>query len=207
MTRRALYIALEGGEAAGKSTQAARLADSLGAVLTREPGGTDLGRSIRSLVLDGARCDVRTEALLMAADRAEHLATVVRPALGAGRDVVTDRSSASFWAYQGWGRELGFDAVHAVDTFATLGLEPDVFVLLEVAMSVQRERRPGALDRMERESVAFHERVAAGFRELAASDPRRWCVIDGSASPDAVAEQIAAAVERVRRGDAAASGR
>ncbi len=203
--RRGLFIALEGGEAAGKSTQARTLADALGAVLTREPGGTVVGAAIRALVLDGAECQPMTEALLMAADRAEHLATVVRPSLDAGRDVVTDRSSGSFWAYQGWGRELGFDLVHRLDQLATGGLEPDLFVLLDVAVAQRQTRREGAADRLERESVLFHERVEAGFRELARRDPRRWCVVDGSAEEAEVARVIANAVARVRAGGSASA--
>ena len=201
---RALFVALEGGEAAGKSTQAAMLAETLGAVLTREPGGTALGRAIRALVLDGGDCDVRTEALLMAADRAEHLATVVRPALRDGRDVVTDRSSGSFWAYQGWGRSLGLDIAREIDRFATQGLEPDVFVLLDASASVRRARREAASDRMERESVEFHERVAEGFRCLAAADPARWCVVDGTGAAAEIHTRVLAAVARVRSGEPAA---
>jgi dTMP kinase len=191
------WVAFEGGEGSGKSTQAARLANEVDAVLTREPGGTALGRSLRALLLDGDGIDARTEALLMAADRAQHVAEVVRPALAAGRPVVSDRSAYSSLAYQGVGRGLGVAQVRALCDWATDGLWPDVVVLLEVTPSVSAARREGEQpDRMESAGDDFHARVAAGFRALAEAEPSRWLVVDGSGSVDEVTSRVRAALDR-----------
>lgn len=185
-------IALEGGEASGKSTQAALLAARLGAVLTREPGGTEVGERLRALLLDpDVEVQPRTEALLMAAARAEHVAVVVRPALEAGRHVVTDRYVGSSLAYQGFGRGLDVDEVAALSAFATAGLAADVNVLLDVAA----RRRDRAPDRLEAAGAAFHERVLDGFASLVAADPGRWVVIDGAGTVEEVAVRVAVAVE------------
>jgi dTMP kinase len=126
------FIAFEGGEGTGKSTQARRLAERLGARLTREPGGTPAGDRIRALLLDPStgELDARAEALLLAADRAQHVATVIRPALDAGEDVVTDRYEGSSLAYQGHGRGLPLEEVLRISGWATGGLRPDLVVLL-----------------------------------------------------------------------------
>ena len=186
------FIALEGGEGSGKSTQARLLAEALGAALTHEPGGTEIGRIIRGIVLDPATVglDARAEALLMLADRAQHVATVIRPALEGGRAVVTDRFSGSTLAYQGYGRGLDVDALAATSRWASGGLEPDVIVLLDVAVG----RMAGVPDRMESEEAAFHVRVVEGYRALAAADPDRWVVIDGSGTVDEVAALVLKAV-------------
>jgi dTMP kinase len=192
------YIAFEGGEACGKSTQAARLAARLDAVLTREPGATAVGASIRALLLDPATAalDDRAEALLMAADRAQHMAEVVRPALDAGRDVVTDRSAHSSLAYQGFGRALPLDDLRWLSTWATGDRWPDLVVLLDVPADVAARRIGAAPDRIEAAGDEFHRRVAEGFRSLAAADPDRWAVIDGSADPDAVEAAVGEAMMR-----------
>lgn len=184
-------IAFEGGEACGKSTQAALLASRLGAVLTREPGGTPLGERVRSLLLDpasGALSD-RAEALLMAAARAQHVAEVVAPALAAGRTVVTDRYAHSSLAYQGYGRGLDLDEVRRLSEWATGGRWPDLVVLLDLD-AAEAESRRGRPDRFEAESAAFHRRVEAGFRSLAAADPARWRVVDGSGPVEQVAARV-----------------
>ena len=189
----ARFIALEGGEAAGKSTQAERLAARIGALRTREPGGTPLGAAIRQLFLDPAtgELDPRTEALLMGADRAQHVATVVRPALAAGRHVVTDRYLYSSIAYQAHGRGLDPAGVERLNRWATDDLLPDLVVLLDVPVEVARARvAHQAPDRLESEAVAFHERVRAGFRSQAAADPDRWIVVDGTAHPDEIEAAI-----------------
>jgi len=193
---RGRLIAFEGGEACGKSTQAARLATRLGAVLTREPGGTAIGERARDLLLDPAvvGLDPRAEALLMAAARAQHVAEVVRPALDAGQDVVTDRYAHSSLAYQGYGRGLPVDDLRQLSTWATGGMWPDVVVLLDVSDEVARSRSAFA-DRFEGEGGGFHERVAVGFRELAAAEPDVWVVVDGVGSVDEVAERVWAAVQ------------
>jgi dTMP kinase len=190
------FIALEGGDGCGKSTQARLLAEALGALLTREPGGTPAGERMRDIVLDPATgtMDDRAEVLLIAAARADHVAQVVRPALDAGRDVVTDRYVSSSLVYQGHGRLLPVDEVAAVNAWATGGLTPDLTVLLEVPAAVAAARVGSDLDRFEGEGDGFHERVAAGYRALAAADPAGWVVVDGSGTVDEVAARVLAAV-------------
>ena len=184
-------IAFEGGEAVGKSTQAALLAARLGAVLTREPGGTAVGERVRAVLLDPSVADLdpRAEALLLAAARAQHVAEVVGPALAAGREVVTDRFSHSSLAYQGFGRGLPLDEVRRLSEWATGGRWPDVVVLLDLPPE-EAESRRGPPDRFEAESREFHLRVEAGFRTLAADEPERWRVVDASGSVEAVAARV-----------------
>lgn len=189
-----LLIAFEGGEARGKSTQARLLADRLGAVLTREPGGTAMGERVRALLLEHGSggsdiVDARAEALLMAAARAQHVAEVVAPALAAGRVVVTDRFSHSSLAYQGYGRGLPLDEVRSLSDWATGGLWPDAVVMLDLASDVAASRR-GHPDRFESEDAEFHARVEAGFAALAAEEPQRWRVVDGSGPVDEVAARV-----------------
>lgn len=194
-----LFIAFEGGDGAGKSTQVAALRDwavSRGheVVVTREPGATALGAEIRSMVLhhEGELCP-RTETLLFAADRAQHLATVIRPALDRGSVVVTDRFVDSSVAYQGAGRGLGEGAVADVSAFATDGARPDLTILLDLDPELVGERLAGrgeAADRIEREDDAFRRRVRAAFLHQARVNPRRYMVIDASASPQRISEQI-----------------
>lgn len=189
------WIAFEGGEGTGKSTQAARLAARLGAVLTREPGGTAVGAAIRGLVLAPATegLDPRAETLLMAADRAQHLAEVVAPALAAGTDVVSDRSAWSSLAYQGAGRGLGVDAVRRLCDWATGGRWPDLVVLLDVPGPTAWDRVGADRDRMESAGEHFHRRIADAFRSFAGSEPG-WLVVDGTGSRDEVAARVWAAV-------------
>ena len=190
---RGCLVAFEGGEASGKSTQADRLAARLDAVLTREPGGTALGRHIRRLVLEPGPdvLDTRAEALLMAADRAQHVSEVVEPALRASRHVVTDRFSGSTLAYQGHGLGLDLQELAWLSGWASAGLEPDLVVLLDVAVVVAAGRRQGdARDRMEARDGQFHERVRAGYHALAAAEPQRWLTLDACRPP----EELAAAI-------------
>ena len=193
---RGRFIAFEGGEASGKSTQAVRLASALGAVLTHEPGGTELGRSIRRLVLGpgGAEpVDSRAEALLLAADRAQHVATVIRPALLAGHHVVTDRYAGSSLAYQGYGRGLPVPDVRRLSDWATDGLWPDLVVLLRVPFEVARARMAssrGGPDRVEAAGDEFHQRVEEGFAALAAESPDTWRLVDALGSIDEVASRV-----------------
>lgn len=189
-------IAVEGADGCGKSTQVDRLARRLpDAVVTREPGGTAIGERLRSLLVDRATVglDARAEALLMAAARAQHVAEVIAPALAAGRDVVVDRFSHSSLAYQGHGRGLAVDDLVRLSGFATGGRWPDLVVLLVVPTEVARDRL-GPADRFEAEDPAFHSRVAEGYRALAAADPARWRVVDGTGSVDEVAARVWAAV-------------
>jgi dTMP kinase len=194
VTRRGFFVVFEGGEACGKSTQAARLAARRDAVLTREPGGTPLGERVRELFLDPASgaVDGRTEALLVAAARAQHVVEVIAPALDAGRDVVSDRFTGSSLAYQGFGRGLDVGALRGLSRFATGGLEPDVCVLLDVPAEVARARLGDDRDRMEAAGDEFHERVRAGYAELARSDG--WLLLDGSGPVEDVERSVWEAV-------------
>lgn len=194
---RGTYIAFEGGEGSGKSTQAARLAERLGAALTREPGGTELGSRIRDLLLDRDTVDLedRAEALLVAADRAQLLPEVVLPALEQGRHVVSDRSSYSTLAYQGHGRGLPLDELRRICDWACLGRWPDLVVLVDVPVELGRGRMTGDHDRMEQAGLAFHERVREGYQALAAAEPHRWVVVDGTPPVDVVEAAVLAAVQ------------
>ena len=191
-----LFVAFEGCDASGKSTQAQLLAERIDALLTREPGDTPAGIRIRSLLLDhspeGASLDVRTETLLMAADRAQHVAEVIEPTLAAGRSVVTDRYTASSLAYQGYGRGQDVAEVRAISVWATRDRWPDCTILLRVPVDVVLERMSasGAPDRLEAEGAAFQHRVAKGFDELAAADPVTWRVVDGVGSVEQVAARV-----------------
>lgn len=190
------FVAFEGGEGAGKSTQASALAERIGAVLTREPGGTRFGTAVRSLFLDpgtGA-LDGRAEALLMAADRAQHVSEVIRPNLDAGRHVITDRYLYSSVSYQAHGRGLDPREVTDLSMWATGGLQPDLVVFLDLPV-VEARRRLAAVapDRLEAESEEFHERVRDGFLQQAAQDPQRWVVLDAADGPDAVGAAVWAA--------------
>jgi dTMP kinase len=210
--RRALagyLIAFEGGDGAGKSTQAALLAqwlrDDQGheVVLTREPGATPLGVRLRELLLGrDEKLDPRTEALLFAADRADHVATLVRPAMERGAVVVTDRYVDSSIAYQGGGRELNDEDIAALSRFATDGLVPDLTVVLDIPSEFSRVRRAydparGGDDRLEALPEEFHERVRARFLALAAAEPQRYLVLDGTMPREEVQERIRATVRNV----------
>ncbi len=188
------FIALEGGEGSGKSTQAKLLADAIGAIATFEPGDTALGVGIRAVLLDPATAslDDRAEALLMAADRAQHVAEVIRPALAEGRHVVCDRYFGSSVAYQGYGRGLSTDWIATLSAWATEGLMPDLTVFLDVPTDVAAARASGKPDRFESAGEAFHERVLEGYRALAA-DPS-WVIVDGTGPVDEVAVAVRAVV-------------
>jgi len=194
MNRRGKYIAFEGWEASGKSTQARLLSQRLDAVLTREPGGTALGLAIRDLLLgNGPAPTERAEALLFAADRAQHLAEIVEPALAEGRDVITDRSYGSTLAYQGYGRGQSIEELMRLVEWTSGGLLPDLVVLLTVAVDTADDRLGDQRDRMESEDGDFATRVVEGFTALAEADPDRWVVVDGSGSIEEVAARVAKA--------------
>jgi dTMP kinase len=196
----ALFVVLEGLDGCGKSTQAGILVGRLRAeghdvVATREPGATAAGAAIRAVVLGEGALDPRTEALLIAADRAEHVAAVVRPALDRGAVVVSDRYVPSSLAYQGVGRGLGVEAVERISHWATGGLSPDLVVVLDVPPEVAAARRKGPRDRMEREPDGFREVVRRAYRDLAIRFG--WSVVDGTAPVEKVAEEVWAAVQPV----------
>jgi dTMP kinase len=193
MASKGVFVVLEGGDGSGKSTQGALLVARLrelgrAVVATREPGATEVGAAIRSLVLGGGAVDARTEALLIAADRAEHVAAVIRPALERGAVVVSDRHVPSSLAYQGVARGLGVDEIARLSEWATAGLRPDLVVVLDVPPEVASRRRAGPEDRMEREPAEFRAMVNKAYRDL--SDEFGWAVVDGTAPPEEVADQI-----------------
>ena len=189
----AAYIALEGLEGCGKSTHTKRLGENLDAVITREPGGTRIGSLLRGILADTGNTDMapRTEALLMAADRAQHMAEVVQPALDTGRHVVSDRSIYSTLAYQGYGRRLGVPDLLSISTWALAGRLPDLVVFIDVPTEILNQRLAKRnLDRFEREGAEFFARINDGFHELMAADPSRWIVVDGTAPKDDVEADI-----------------
>ncbi len=197
MAPRGRLLALEGIDGCGKSTQAQALAAALGARLTHEPGATPLGLDLRRLLLapDSPPISLRAEALLMAADRAEHVATVLEPALAAGEWVVSDRFSGSTLAYQGYGRGLDTAELRTLIAWATAGLQADLSILVDVPVEVAAARLGAAApDRLERLGPAFAGLVREGFLALAADDPAQWVVLDGTTDPEALATRILAVV-------------
>lgn len=196
MAARGMFITFEGGDGSGKSTQIQSVRDwfeSRGreVIVTREPGGTELGTEIRRLVQNGPEdVDARTEALLYAADRAYHVATVIRPALERGAVVLGDRYIDSSLAYQGAARSLGVDEIASLSAWATQGLYPSLTFLLDLPPEVGARRRTDAPDRMERESMDFHERVRHEYLRLADAEPERIVVIDAVGTVDEVFSEI-----------------
>ena len=191
-----LFIAIEGGEGAGKSTQARAVAEYLGArhrevVITREPGGTLAAEAMRGILLnhDYEGLSPRAEALLFAAARADHVQRLIRPALARGADVVTDRFIDSSIAYQGISRGLGIDVIEEISLWATESLVPDLTVVLDVAPTLGLVRA-GEPDRLESEPLDFHLRVRQGFLDLAARTPERYQVIAADGDRAAITEQI-----------------
>ncbi len=191
-----IFIAFEGGEGSGKSTQTQIIKSwfekkGRDVVLTRQPGGTDLGKQLRHILLDLSSKEVApiTEALLFAADRAEHMHRVIRPALTKGEVVICDRYVDSFIAYEKGGRQLDAEEIDRLSHWATDSLAPDLTVLLDIPPK-SGLARSGDLDRMEMQPVEFHERVRATYLELAASHPKRYLVIDAQQSPEEISAII-----------------
>ena len=195
-----LFIAFEGGDGAGKSTQVRLLAQALRArgrtvTVTRQPGGTELGAAIRDLVLHGDHVSPRAEALLFAADKAHHVDQLVRPALAAGEVVVTDRYTDSSVAYQGAGRDLGAAEVHDLQMWAVDGLVPALTVVVDVPSAEGRRRRGDIHDRLESEEDAFHEAIRQQFLAMAAGHPERYLVVDGTEPAERVHEAVLGRLE------------
>ena len=195
-----VFVCFEGGEGSGKSTQSRRLADWLReqryvALLTFEPGDTEVGRKLREIVLSPAtgRISDRTEALLYAADKSEHIDSVVQPALDRGEVVITDRYVDSMLAYQGVGRALDVDEVEEVARWATHDLRPHLTVLLDLEPE-QGLGRFEERDRIEGESLDFHQRVRDAYLRMAKADPDHYLVLDARADVDAISAQVRAAV-------------
>lgn len=194
---RGLFVSFEGGDGAGKSTQLERVAVRLAAagwavVRTREPGGTELGKTLRSLLLHGEDLDPRTEALLYATDRAHHVASLIRPALARGAVVLTDRYLDSSVAYQAGGRSLPAEDVERLSLWATGGLLPHLTVLLDVDPQQGLARLTATPDRLERAGDEFHRRTRQAFLDRAAADPVRWLVLDGTRPRDELTAVIEA---------------
>ncbi len=192
------FVVLEGGDGSGKSTQRDLLVawlvqSGIEAVGTLEPGGSVLGVSLRKLLLDGDAIAPRAEALLMAADRAQHVADVIAPALARGAWVVSDRHVPSSLVYQGVVRDLGVNEVGALSVFASDGLVPDLVVVLDVDDATAEHRRSPGADRMEREGDAFHQQVRRAYRTLAGANG--WTVIDGAGAQETEAARVRAVVE------------
>jgi len=207
-----LFVSFEGGDGAGKSTQARLLGEWLTGlgrevVLTREPGGTELGHLLRDAVLHGDHVDARTEALLYATDRAHHVASLVRPALERGAVVVTDRYLDSSVAYQGSGRDLGADEVERLSLWATNGLLPALTVLLDLDPVTGKARLTGDPDRLERAGDEFHQRTRQAFLDRAAADPGRWLVLDATQPLDELAARVRARVAELLGLDSPAGAR
>ncbi|WP_344098678.1 dTMP kinase [Myceligenerans crystallogenes] len=199
MSASGFFISFEGGDGVGKSTQARLLGDWLAGltgrevVLTREPGGTDLGKQLRAAVLHGEEMGPRAEALLYAADRAHHVDALIRPALERGAVVVTDRYLDSSVAYQAGGRALAEEEVERLSLWATDGLLPDATVLLDLDAATAAERRAAtgeSPDRLERAGAEFHQRTREAFLRRAGADPERWVVVDASGSVEDIQAQI-----------------
>jgi len=209
VTLRGRFVTLEGGEGAGKSTQARALAAALEArglqvTVTREPGGSEGAEAIRGLLLSGdtARWSARSEALLFAAARADHVARTIRPALDGGRWVICDRFLDSSLAYQGEADGLGEADVRALHAIGSEGLLPDLTLLLELptdeASDRERLRDGGTPDRFGARDPAYHRSVAAAFRRIADAEPERFRIVDAQGSVAAVTARLLAAVEEVR---------
>ncbi|NLG28299.1 MAG: dTMP kinase [Chloroflexi bacterium] len=204
-----MFITFEGPEGSGKTTQimllyAALEARGLTVVRTREPGGTPIGEQVRTVLHDLRNAGMlpATEILLYSASRAQHVGELIRPALQRGAIVISDRFAESTMAYQGYGRELDLDALRQITAFATGGLQPDlvVYLDLDVATGLARKRRDqlaglGEWNRMDQQTLEFHERVHKGYLTMAAESPERWLTVDASRSVDAIHATVLARVE------------
>ena len=193
--REGTFIAFEGGDGAGKSTQVRRLATALEeagrtVVLTRQPGGTALGATLRDLVLHGEEMSPRAEALLFAADKAQHVQELILPSLAEGSVVITDRYVDSSIAYQGAGRDLGADEVARLQDWAVGGLAPHLTVVVDIDPGEGRRRRGSEHDRMESEAEAFHAAVREHFLAMAQAAPERYLVVDGTDAPEEIARLV-----------------
>lgn len=202
-----IFISLEGPDGAGKSTVLTQVLGQLDSQLktqylvTREPGGSEIAEKIRKIILDPAnlKMDDRTEALLYAAARSQHVEEVVRPALAAGKLVFSDRFVDSSLAYQGAGRDLGIEKVKQINDFATGGLEPDLTLFFDLDPKLGLARiqklRPNHEDRLEQEKIAFHEKVYAGYKKLEKMYPQRIVRIDASQAFDKVVDQTISTIK------------
>lgn len=205
MADRGFFITFEGTDGAGKTTQIRHLSAELRQAgydicLTREPGGTPISEQIRDMLLnpDHSEMAATTELLLYAASRAQHVSEVIKPALEAGKIVISSRFADAMVVYQGYGRGLDLERINRLNSIATDGVTPDVTVVLDLPVEVGLQRvrkRRGGLDRLEREKIEFHQRLRDGYRALAEQEPQRIKIIDAQASPKQVYTQIQGAVQ------------
>ncbi len=205
MADRGFFITFEGTDGAGKTTQIRHLSAELRQAgydicLTREPGGTHISEQIRDMLLnpDHSEMAATTELLLYTASRAQHVSEVIKPALEAGKIVISSRFADAMVVYQGYGRGLDLERINRLNRIATDGVTPDVTLVLDlpVEIGLQRVRkRRGGLDRLEREKIEFHQRLRDGYRALAEQEPQRIKIIDAQASPKQVYTQIQGAVQ------------
>ncbi len=194
-----MFVTLEGPEGAGKSTVQSLVAERLRlegreVLTTREPGAGEVGRAVREILLHGGTLEPLTELFLFLADRAEHVAKTIRPALDRGEIVLCDRHADSTVVYQGYGRGLDIERLRDLNSLATLGLSPDLTLLLDLDPAVGLARAKGA-DRLDKEPLEFHQRVRDGFLKEAAHEPDRWRVIDAGQPVETVAEQCLLAIK------------
>ena len=197
-----LFIAFEGGDGAGKSTQVDLLREALEragrtVTVTRQPGGTPLGQQIRDLVLHGDHVAPRAEALLFAADKAHHVEMLIRPALRRGDVVICDRYTDSSVAYQGAGRDLGAQEVHDLNMWAVESLVPDLTVVVDISPEEGRRRRGSVHDRLEAEEDGFHEAIRQHFLAMARGNPERYLVVDGTLPAEQVHASVVGCLERM----------
>ncbi|MCD8916440.1 dTMP kinase [Staphylococcus simulans] len=203
------FITFEGPEGSGKTTILQRVSERLNEqfdiLTTREPGGVPAAEQIREILLEGEAVDDRTEALLFAASRREHLVEKVIPALNAGKVVLCDRYIDSSLAYQGYARGIGVDEVRAINEFAINGLYPDLTIYLDITAETGRERiqsNARNMNRLDHESIAFHQRVIEGYHQLIEQDSKRYAVIDANQSIDAVVDAAYKAITQYLEKDA-----
>ena len=202
------FVSFEGPDGAGKSTVLKEVLAKIGSKLkpqylvTREPGGSKIAEKIRDIILDPAndKMDAKTEALLYAAARSQHVEEIIKPALEAGKIVFSDRFVDSSLAYQGEGRDLGIKEVKQINDFATNKLDPDLTFFIDVAPEIGLSRiqklRPGQEDRLEQENLSFHTKVYQGFLEVRAMYPERFVTIDGTQPIDQVVDQVIATLKQ-----------
>lgn len=203
---RGIFISFEGIEGSGKTTQARLLYNylykkGLNPVLTEEPGGTDIGREIRKILLSPGHFNIHpvTELLLYNASRSQHVNEIILPAIKSGRIVITDRFSDSTYAYQGQGRGLNRDIINRIDEISTGGIRPDITILIDVDVNVglMRNRKANKVDRIELEEIQFHRRVRDGYLEIARQEPDRIKIIDGSKEIEEIHREVIAEMESI----------
>lgn len=190
-----MFVTFEGPEGSGKSTAIRAVADLIGCscLITREPGAGDVGRRVREILLEGEAIDARCELFLFLADRAQHVASVIRPSLERGEVVLCDRHADSTIVYQGYGRGLDLDWLRELNSYATDGLKPDLTLLLDIEPELGLARVADK-DRLDNESIEFHRRVRQGFLYEAQREPDRWTILNAANRPDVVADAAAQAI-------------